>query len=99
MHNCIITRTFHPSLETHTGFPSVDAYYAGSSSSLSIPSVTIPLLCVQAANDPISPQEAIPFDAIAANPNTALVLTPSGGHLGWTGGRDGPFGACCLNTR
>lgn len=77
----------------------MDAYYAGSSSALSVPLVTIPLLCVQADNDPISPRAAIPFDAIAANPNTALVLTPTGGHLGWTAGPDGLFGtwACGAN--
>lgn len=147
--------------------PAVDAYYAGSSSSLSIPDVKVPLLvlqvraatsaqhsttkecacqfqaalgvavagatcrishslvalclyvsmqcvvcvfacvyvshkyasCVlcsvynlQAADDPIAPQEAIPFKALEANPNCLLVLTPTGGHLGWCGGRDGVTG-------
>ncbi len=76
----------------HAGFPSVDAYYEGSSSANVIPNVAIPLLCVQAENDPIAPREAIPYDAIAANPNTALVVTPTGGHLGWMAGRDGPLG-------
>ncbi|KAL4433399.1 hypothetical protein ABPG77_010252 [Micractinium sp. CCAP 211/92] len=75
------------------GWPSVDAYYAGSSSSLSIPDVRIPLLIIQAEDDPIAPKEAIPFEAIQANPNCLLVLTPTGGHLGWCGGPDGATGA------
>ena len=124
----------------------VDAYYAGSSSSLSIPDVRIPLLviqvglgggcgagrscwaaddaavatsccysplattiticnklpcpavpavpAVQAADDPIAPKEAIPFEALQANPQCLLVVTPTGGHLGWSGGPDGVTGAC-----
>lgn len=48
---------------------------------------------VQAEDDPIAPKEAIPFEAIQANPRCLLVLTPTGGHLGWCGGPDGPTGA------
>lgn len=74
-------------------WPDVDAYYAGSSSSLSIPDVRVPLLIIQAEDDPIAPKDAIPFDAIQANPNCLLALTPTGGHLGWCGGRGGTTGA------
>jgi predicted alpha/beta-fold hydrolase len=65
----------------------VDAYYAGSSSAKRIPQVSIPLLCIQAADDPIAPEEAIPYAAIQQNPNCTLVVTPCGGHLGWAAGR------------
>ncbi len=41
------------------------------------------MLFVQAEDDPIAPKDAIPFDAIKQNPNCTLVLTPTGGHLGW----------------
>ena len=61
----------------------MDAYYAGSSSSEVIPHVSVPLLVIQAADDPIAPKEAIPVDAIRDNPNCILVVTPTGGHLGW----------------
>lgn len=54
--------------------------------------MAIPLLVVQAADDPIAPAEAIPRQALAANPNCLLVVTPSGGHLGWCSGRDGARG-------
>ncbi len=46
----------------------------------------------QAEDDPIAPKEAIPFEAIEANPQCLLVLTPTGGHLGWCGGRGGTTG-------
>jgi hypothetical protein len=70
----------------------VDAYYAGSSSAKRIPDVAIPLLCIQAANDPIAPADAIPYDAIRANPKCTLVVTPAGGHLGWAAGPGAPWG-------
>ena len=47
---------------------------------------------VQAQNDPIAPETAIPFDALLANPNCTLVVTPSGGHLGWCCGSEGVLG-------
>lgn len=60
----------------------MDAYYAGSSSALSFPNVAVPLLCIQAADDPIAPEAAIPYKAIEENPNCILAVTPYGGHLG-----------------
>lgn len=77
---------------TPAGWPSVDAYYEGSSSARRIPGVAIPLLCIQAANDPIAPAAAIPYAAIRANPNVTLAVTPCGGHLGWAAGPGAPWG-------
>ncbi len=65
------------------GFPDVDAYYRASGSSQRLPAVRVPLLCVQAADDPIAVDAAVPRAAAAANPNVAMIVTPSGGHLGW----------------
>eukprot|EP00884_Botryococcus_braunii_P020406 jgi/Botrbrau1/7049/Bobra.0165s0072.1 len=75
------------------GWPSVDAYYAGSGSAAAVPNVAIPLLCIQAEDDPIAPRAAIPYEALESNPNCILVTTPGGGHLGWCAGSGGPFGA------
>lgn len=47
---------------------------------------------LQAEDDPIAPKNAIPYDALAANPKCTLVVTPGGGHLGWAAGPEGPFG-------
>ena len=59
------------------------------------------MLMLQAENDPIAPCRAIPFEALAKNPNTTLVTTPAGGHLGWVAGRGAPFGASseCLDPK
>ena len=65
------------------GFATVDDYYRASGSAARLPSVTVPLLCVQAADDPIAVDAAVPREAAAQNPNVAMIVTPSGGHLGW----------------
>nr|CAB3447388.1 unnamed protein product [Digitaria exilis] len=74
------------------GFKSVDDYYSNSSSSDSIKNVCIPLLCIQADNDPIAPSRGIPREDIKANSNCLLIVTPKGGHLGWVAGDEAPFG-------
>jgi hypothetical protein len=71
----------------------VDDCYNNSSSSLSIKYVQTSLLCIQAANDPISPSRGIPREDIKENPNCLLVVTLNGGHIGWVAGDDAPFGA------
>ncbi|KAI4312684.1 hypothetical protein MLD38_037485 [Melastoma candidum] len=75
------------------GFKTADDYYSHSSSSDSIRNVCTPLLCIQAANDPIAPSRGIPPDDIKENPNCVLVVTPQGGHLGWVAGAETPLGA------
>ncbi|KAF5207062.1 Embryogenesis-associated protein emb8 [Thalictrum thalictroides] len=80
------------------GFKSVDDYYSNSSSSNSIKYVHRPLLCIQAANDPIAPARGIPRDDIKENPNCILIVTPKGGHLGWVAGDEAPLGAPWTDT-
>lgn len=75
------------------GYKSVDDYYSDASSSHSIKDVKIPLLCIQADDDPIAPSRGIPRAEILENPYCFLVVTPSGGHLGWVAGAEAPFGA------
>lgn len=75
------------------GFPSVDAYYAASGSAARVPGVAIPLLCLQAEDDPIAPATAIPTAAIVANAHVLLATTQRGGHLGWCAGPSGASGA------
>ncbi|GAB4858099.1 Embryoproteinsis-associated protein emb8, variant 3 [Ancistrocladus abbreviatus] len=75
------------------GFKSADDYYASSSSSDLIKDVSTPLLCIQAANDPIAPARGIPRQGIEENQHCLLIVTPKGGHLGWVAGDEAPFGA------
>ncbi|KAI8333037.1 Alpha/Beta hydrolase protein [Chlamydoabsidia padenii] len=65
------------------GYASVHDYYFDASSSRKIEHVKIPLLCLNAQDDPIAHHECLPVDEIKANPNVILALTPYGGHIGW----------------
>ncbi|KAG5007948.1 hypothetical protein JHK82_025880 [Glycine max] len=58
------------------GFKSMDEYYSNSSSSDSIKHVKTPLLCIQAANDPIAPNRGIPGEDI--EPGHILLPAPNG---------------------
>eukprot|EP00241_Pyramimonas_parkeae_P010264 CAMPEP_0114255896 /NCGR_PEP_ID=MMETSP0058-20121206/17838_1 /TAXON_ID=36894 /ORGANISM="Pyramimonas parkeae, CCMP726" /LENGTH=262 /DNA_ID=CAMNT_0001370375 /DNA_START=186 /DNA_END=972 /DNA_ORIENTATION=+ len=90
--NCPDIRSFDDSITRISfGFGSVDEYYQACSSANKIGNVAIPLLCIQAEDDPISVNDAVPHEEIKSNPNCLLVTTPTGGHLGWTAGENGPF--------
>lgn len=69
------------------GFPTVDAYYADASADQRVKNVAVPLLVLNAADDPIAQYNEKPgvFDAatLAANPNLVVGVTATGGHLGW----------------
>ncbi len=52
-----------------------------------LPDVRVPLLALNAADDPIV--QKVPDDV--DNPSVVLAVTPGGGHLGWfETGKDGP---------
>ena len=61
-------------------FPSAHAYYIWASSHESLEDIRVPLLAVNAKNDPIV--RCIPSSA-GGNGMVALAVTSSGGHLGW----------------
>eukprot|EP00741_Cyanophora_paradoxa_P014799 tig00020824_g14276.t1 len=67
-------------------------YYAEASSKLSLPRVAVPLLCVNAADDPIAVPGAIPYDSLAGNGRVAIAVTRYGGHNGWQAAGE-PLGA------
>ncbi|KAI3501506.1 hypothetical protein L1887_29377 [Cichorium endivia] len=92
--NCRSVREFDDSItRVSFGFKSVHDYYSKSGSAQSIKDVRKPLLCIQAENDPIAPARGIPREDIKENSNCMLIVTPQGGHLGWIGGDEAPFGA------
>ena len=75
------------------GFPSVDAYYEYSGSKNRIADVRVPLMAVQALDDPIAVADSIPRKAIENNEHIILLETETGGHLAWEAGPEAPFGA------
>lgn len=68
------------------GFGGVDDYYGRSSSAQFLPSVRVPTLIVHAEDDPFVPGDAIPRDAIRANPRLTAAITAHGGHVGFIAG-------------
>lgn len=72
-------------------YASVREFYTDASCVTRLPHVAVPLLCINAADDPIS--ITIPSDEqIHANPNVILCETKSGGHLAFFEGGDEPTG-------
>ncbi|CEO97065.1 AB hydrolase-1 domain-containing protein [Plasmodiophora brassicae] len=67
------------------GFRDVVHYYDECSTDSRIHAVGVPLLCVNADDDPICPSHGIPVDVFASGTNENLFLTvvPSGGHVGF----------------
>ncbi|KAL2949180.1 hypothetical protein AAZX31_20G164100 [Glycine max] len=62
-------------------YESVDTFYRRCSSSTYVQSVSVPLLCISALDDPICTTEAIPWDECKANKNIVLATVKHGGHL------------------
>jgi predicted alpha/beta-fold hydrolase len=71
------------------GFRDVDDYYGSSSSAQFLPRIRVPTLVVHAADDPFVPADAIPHDAIRANPALHGAIVPHGGHVGFIAGQPG----------
>ncbi|KAL7625400.1 hypothetical protein AAE478_004619 [Parahypoxylon ruwenzoriense] len=65
------------------GYPTEEAYYRDASSSDSLLAVRIPLLAINAVDDPIASCLSLPYAEAATNPYTVLCTTSLGGHLGW----------------
>ena len=65
------------------GYPTEEAYYRDASSVDSLLAVRVPLLALNAADDPIASRWALPYPEARQNPYTVLCTTSLGGHLGW----------------
>ncbi|TQV93568.1 hypothetical protein V2A60_010035 [Cordyceps javanica] len=65
------------------GYPTESAYYRDASSCDSILSIRIPFLAVNARDDPIALDGALPYQEFRQNPNTIMLTTSLGGHLCW----------------
>ncbi|KAI9256846.1 Alpha/Beta hydrolase protein [Helicostylum pulchrum] len=64
-------------------FTTVNNYYRDASSCRFIEHVKVPLLCLNALDDPIAHGICIPYDEIKTNRNIVLATTKYGGHIGW----------------
>ncbi|KAK1941059.1 Embryogenesis-associated protein EMB8 [Phytophthora citrophthora] len=63
-------------------YKNADAFYEDASSDKKLRAVKVPLLCINAEDDPISVRTALPSRALVEScPNVILCLTKAGGHL------------------
>jgi len=68
------------------GFTSVAEYYQNASCVQYLDSLKIPAFFISARDDPIICPDTIPIKACQTNPNTILILTERGGHVGFLEG-------------
>jgi predicted alpha/beta-fold hydrolase len=68
------------------GFASADEYWTRCSAGRFVAGVRRPLLAISALDDPLVPPESLPLEAAEANPAVTLLVTPSGGHVGFVSG-------------
>ncbi|KAJ4823036.1 hypothetical protein Tsubulata_012353 [Turnera subulata] len=69
-----------------SNFETADAYYRMNSSASYALTISVPLLCINALDDPVCSKETIPFDECRANKNIVLATTQHGGHLAFLEG-------------
>ncbi|KAM9840648.1 phospholipase ABHD3-like [Aulostomus maculatus] len=68
------------------GYESCTDYYHDASPDKKLPNTTVPILCLNAADDPFSPQNTFPLTIVQDLPNVALLLTAHGGHIAFLQG-------------
>ncbi|XP_017470735.1 PREDICTED: phospholipase ABHD3-like [Rhagoletis zephyria] len=67
-------------------FPTLDAAYEDAKLHNKLEKVSVPLLCLCAADDIFQPIEALPLEIVQKSKNVAMVLTEYGGHIGFLEG-------------
>jgi len=75
----LVTRPLH-------GFSSVEEYYETASCARYVSGIRIPTLFISALDDPIIPQDTIPFSAFQQSEHIVAVTPKRGGHLGFVAG-------------
>jgi predicted alpha/beta-fold hydrolase len=72
------------------GFNSPEEYYDTASCRHVLDGIAIPTMSISALDDPVITPDCIPYESFKKNPNTLLVVTRTGGHIGWFQGLHTP---------
>lgn len=64
-------------------FSSLEEYWKYNNPMRNVAGISIPVLCINALDDPICPKEKIPFSLFKNSSNLLLVATEKGGHCGF----------------
>ncbi|KAM4633796.1 protein ABHD1-like [Polymixia lowei] len=78
------------------GYKSWTDYYTDANPDRKLHRTTVPILCLNAADDPFSPKHALPLALVQRLPNVALLVTAHGGHIGFLEGWF-PRGECYMD--
>ncbi|KAI3810387.1 hypothetical protein L1987_19999 [Smallanthus sonchifolius] len=70
-------------------FETVDTFHRWASSVRLLTNVKVPLICINAIDDPVCTYEAIPWDECRINKNIVLATTQHGGHNAFFEGMSG----------
>ncbi|CAL9692405.1 unnamed protein product [Knipowitschia caucasica] len=68
------------------GYKSCAEYFQDASPAFKLHNTTVPILCLNAADDPFSPQNGFPLATVKQLPNVALMVTAHGGHIAFMQG-------------
>lgn len=79
-----------------SGYKSCADYYIDANPDVRLPRTTVPVLCLNAADDPLCPQNSLPMAVVQHLANVALLVTAHGGHLGFLEGLL-PRGECYMD--
>jgi uncharacterized protein len=77
------------------GYSNAAMYYREASSIRKIGSVRLPLVCLNAYDDPVVPGKTLLIEDFRHNSNVILILTSKGGHIGWFTGNFSPDNSWC----
>ncbi|KAL4217635.1 Phospholipase abhd3 [Mactra antiquata] len=68
------------------GYSTWQDYYTDACIHDKVHALQVPVLCLNAADDPFSPYHAIPVNEAEQNDNIAILVTSHGGHIGFMDG-------------